>query len=90
MIILKSETYEIRTQIIKVSNYKVSNAVVIEFDNKENAIECASYFNKMRGIHAECDNSSVLIYTKDTDTIRINSSFINKKGNPLILKINRY
>ena len=35
MIILKSETYEIRMKILKVRNYKVSNAVVIEFDNKE-------------------------------------------------------
>lgn len=90
MIILKLEKYEIRTQILKVNHYKVSGSVVIEFDNRENAIECASYFNKMRGIHAECDNSSVLIYTKDIDTIRIRSSFVNKKGNPVIIEIDRY
>lgn len=90
MIILKLEKYEIRTQILKVNYYKVSGSVVIEFDSRENAIECASYFNKMRGIHAECDNSSVLIYTKDTDTIRIHSSFVNKKGNPVIIEIDRY
>lgn len=90
MIILKSETYEIRMKILKVRNYKVSNAVVIEFDNKENAIKCASYFNKIRGIHAECDNISVLIYTKDTDTIKIGIYFVNKKDNPVIIKIYRY
>lgn len=90
MIILKSETYEIRTNILKVRNYKVSNAVVIEFDNKENAIKCASYFNKIRGINAECDNISVLIYTKDTDTIKIGIYFVNKKDNPVIIKIYRY
>lgn len=90
MIILKSETYEIRKKILKVRNYKVSNAVVIEFDNKENAIECASYFNKIRDIHAECDNISVLIYTKDTDTVKIGIYFVNKKDNPVIIKIYRY
>ena len=90
MIILKSETYEIRMKILKVNHYKVSGSVVIEFNNRENAIECASYFNKIRGIHAECDNSSVLIYTKDTDTIKIGIYFVNKKKKPVIIKIYRY
>lgn len=45
----------------------------------------------MRHIYAECDdNSSVLIYIKDTDAIRISSILINKKDNLTILKIKRY
>ena len=91
MIILKLETYEIRTQILKVSNYKVNNAVVIEFADRNNAIECASYFNKMRHIYAECDdNNSVLIYAKDRDSIKISSAFIDKKHDSITLKINKF
>ena len=65
MIILKSETYEIRMKILKVNHYKVSVTIVIEFYNRENAIECA-------------------------DTIKIGIYFVNKKDNPVIIKIYRY
>lgn len=91
MIITKLETYEIHNEVRKVSHYKVSNSVIIEFSKREDAMEYASYFNKIRHIHAECDdNSSVLIYIKDTDAIRISSILINKKDNITILKIKRY
>lgn len=91
MIITKLETYEIHNEVRKVNHYKVSNSVVIEFAKREDAMEYASYFNKIRHIHAECDdNSSVLIYIKDTDAIRISSILINKKDNLTILKIKRF
>lgn len=53
-------------------------------------MEYASYFNKIRHIHAECDNTSVLIYIEDDDRIRINSILINKKENITILKLKRF
>ena len=86
MIITKLETYEIRNEVRKVNHYKVSNSVVIEFAKREDAMEYAFYFNKIRYIHAECD----LIYIKDNDSIRISTIIINKKDNVTILKLKRY
>lgn len=90
MIITKLETYEIHNEVCKVNHYKVSNSVVIEFNKRDDAMEYASYFNKIRHIHAECDNTSVLIYIIDDDSIRISTIFINKKDNITILKLKRF
>ena len=44
----------------------------------------------MRYIHAECDNTSVLIYAKDKDYVVINKVFINKKDDITILEIKKF
>ena len=90
MIISKLETYEIYNKVRKVNHYKVNNAVVIEFINKQDAIDYTKYFNRMRYIHAECDDTSVLIYAKDKDYIVINKVFINKKDDITTLEIKKF
>ena len=90
MIISKLETYEIYNKVRRVNHYKASNAVVIEFVNKQDAIDYAKYFNRMRYIHAECDDTSVLIYAKDKDYVVISKVFINKKDNITSLEIKKF
>ena len=90
MIISKLETYEIYNKVYKVNHYKASNAVVIEFNNKQDAIDYSKYFNRMRYIHAECDNTSVLIYAKDKDYIVISKVFINKKEDITTLEFKKF
>lgn len=90
MIISKLETYEIYNKVRRVNHYKASNAVVIDFKNKQDAIDYTKYFNRMRYIHAECDNTSVLIYAKDKDYVVINKVFINKKDDITTLEIKKF
>jgi hypothetical protein len=90
MIISKLETYEIYNKVRRVNHYKATNAVVIEFKNKQDAIDYTKYFNRMRYIHAECDDTSVLIYAKDKDYVVINKVFINKKDDITILEIKKF
>ena len=90
MIVSKIETYEICNKVCKVNHYKASNAVVIDFKNKQDAIDYSKYFNRMRYIHAECDDTSVLIYAKDKDYVVINKVLINKKDDITILQIKKF
>lgn len=90
MIINKLETYEICDKVLKVYHYKVNEAVVIIFDDKEKAKEYASYFNGMRYIHAESDGASIIIRSRNTERVRISTVFINKTDDNTILNIKRY
>lgn len=63
---------------------------MIEFKNKQDAIDYSKYFNRMRYIHAECDNTSVLIYAKDKDYIVISKVFISKKDDITTLEIKKF
>lgn len=90
MIINKLEIFEINDKVLKVYHYKVTEAVIIIFDNKEKAEEYASYFNGMRYIGAEHDGNSVIIRSRNTERVRISTILINKKDNVTILKLKRY
>lgn len=90
MNIVRLETFEIRSKVLKVYHYKTTDTVVLIFANKEEAKEYASYFNDIRYIGAVCDNDSVLVYSKAVDRVIISTCFINKKENITILKTKRY